>query len=158
MNLIVENFAVFPHNEKGSVALLAPAPNSSLSLEEILKKDIPEGRPHFMIHRDELPETGLLFIEAWAADYDQKTIMVEMEQAREVTKEIIRQVRQPVLERLDVDYIRASEAEDRDRMKEVAGLKQVLRDLPASPAIQEAKTPEELEHLARNAVNEASSS
>lgn len=155
MNTVVEKFAVFPHNEKGSVALLAPAPNSSLSLEEILKKDIPAGRPHFMIHRDELPDTGVLFIEAWAADYEKSTITIDMARAREVTKDIIRQLRPPYLERLDVDYMRASEAEDRDRMKEVAGLKQVLRDLPASPAIQEAKTPEELEHLARNAVKEA---
>jgi dsDNA-binding SOS-regulon protein len=155
MSTTVHNFAVYQHNEKGNVALLAPAPNSVLSLEEILKKDIPKNRPHFMIHKDDLPETGLLFIEAWVADYQKESLSIDMASAREVTRGIIRELRGPHLESLDVSYIRASEAEDKDRMREVASLKQLLRDLPASPAIQEAKTPEELEHLARNSVKEA---
>jgi hypothetical protein len=77
-----------------------------------------------------------------------------MDKARLITQDHIRHHRKPVLESLDIEYQRASETEDRDRMKEVVALKQILRDLPANPAIQEAKTPEELENLARNAVRE----
>jgi hypothetical protein len=82
-------------------------------------------------------------------------IKINMEKAKEIAKDYIRAERRPALERLDVEYQRATETEDRDRMKEVVALKQILRDLPANPAIQEAKTPEELEHLARNSVKEA---
>ena len=75
-----------------------------------------------------------------------------MDKARLIVQDVIRTERMPAFGRLDIEYQRATETEDKDRMKEIAALKQVLRDLPASPAIQEAKTPEELEHLAKNSV------
>jgi hypothetical protein len=81
-------------------------------------------------------------------------ITIDIDKARLITQDLIREARKPVLEKLDIDYQRATETEDKNRMKEVASLKQLLRDLPASPAIQKAKTPEELENLARNAVQE----
>jgi hypothetical protein len=51
--------------------------------------------------------------------------------------------------------MRATEAKDESKMEYVAALKQILRDLPADPRIEAAKTPEELEHLALTAVKEA---
>ena len=81
-------------------------------------------------------------------------ITIDIDKARLITQDLIREARKPVLEKLDIDYQRATETEDKNRMKAVASLKQLLRDLPASPAIQKAKTPEELENLARNAVQE----
>ena len=81
-------------------------------------------------------------------------ITIDIDKARLITQDLIREARKPVLEKLDIEYQRATETEDKNRMKAVASLKQLLRDLPASPAIQEAKTPEELENLARNAVQE----
>jgi hypothetical protein len=78
-----------------------------------------------------------------------------MNKARLITQDLIREARKPVLEKLDIEYQRAIETEDKDRMKEVAELKQLLRDLPADPRIEAAKTPEELERLAQTAVKEA---
>lgn len=82
-------------------------------------------------------------------------ITIDMNKARLITQDTIREERKPVLEKLDIEYQRATETEDKDRMREVAALKQILRDLPADPRIEAAKTPDELEHLARNAVKEA---
>ena len=82
-------------------------------------------------------------------------ITIDMDKARLITQDMIRKERKPFLEGLDIEYQRATETEDRDQMREVAALKQVLRDLPASSAIQNAQTPDELEHLARNSVKEA---
>ena len=81
-------------------------------------------------------------------------ITIDMEIARQITQDMIREERKPVFEKLDVEYQRATETENKERMQQVVALKQVLRDLPADPRIKAAKTPEELEHLARNAVKE----
>ena len=82
-------------------------------------------------------------------------ITIDMNKARLITQGMIREARKPVLEKLDIEYMKASEFQDSATMAEVAAKKQLLRDLPASTAIQEATTPEELEHLARNSVKEA---
>ena len=84
-------------------------------------------------------------------------ITIDIEKARLITQDVIRGERAKAFEVLDVEYMRASESQDTEKMAEVVALKKVLRDLPASSAIQEAKTPEELQDLARNSVTEATS-
>ena len=79
-------------------------------------------------------------------------ITIDMKKARDITRDMIRTERISAFERLDIAYMRASEAEDKASMSEIVKIKQVLRDLPASPSIELANTPEELEHIARNSV------
>ena len=74
-------------------------------------------------------------------------VTINMEKA-EIAQNMIREQRKPELEKLDIEYMRASEAKDESKMESIAALKQVLRDLPADPRIEAAKTLEELEHLA----------
>lgn len=82
-------------------------------------------------------------------------ITIDMEKARLIAQDMIREERAKAFEVLDVEYMRASESQDTEKMAEIVAVKQVLRDLPADPRIEAAKTPEELEHLARNSVKEA---
>jgi hypothetical protein len=143
------------HDSEENKLLIALHCSDKLTVEDSVKKIVRSGSPHFVKHRSELPDyISSPFFDALVADYEAETISVDMEKARSITQDMIREERKLVFEELDIEYQRATETEDRNRMKEVAALKQVLRDLPASPAIQEAKTPEELEHLARNAVKE----
>lgn len=147
--------------EGGDLAVVMPASNTKLSLEEIIEKDVRSGRPRDVIDTTQLP-ADRFFRMAWTYDFDseiksRQLVEIDMDKARLIVQDFIRTERMPAFGRLDIEYQRATETEDRERMKEIAELKQVLRDLPASSAIQEAKTPEELEHLARNAVKEAAS-
>ena len=82
-------------------------------------------------------------------------IKINMEKAKEITKAYIRDQREPVFATLDIQYMRASEEKDEAEMQAVVAMKQILRDLPADSRIDAAKTPDELEHLARNSVKEA---
>ena len=84
-------------------------------------------------------------------------ITIDMNKARMIAQNIIREHRKSEFEKLDIEYMRALESQDTEKMAEVVAKKQLLRDLPASSAIQEAKTPEELQDLARNSVTEATS-
>jgi hypothetical protein len=69
-------------------------------------------------------------------------ITVNMEKAREVWRDIIRQSRDPKLAALDIEFQRCVE-EGADTSAIVAQ-KQELRDATAYPPIDAAQTPEEL--------------
>jgi hypothetical protein len=71
-------------------------------------------------------------------------IKVNMTKAVEIKKDMIRAERAPILDGLDVAFMRAVEAGDSKKQAEIAAQKQALRDATKDPAIAAAKTPEEL--------------
>jgi len=71
-------------------------------------------------------------------------IKVNMTKAREIKREVLRKERKPLLEKLDVDFMRAQEQNDSERAKQIADKKQSLRDVTQAPEIEAASTPEEL--------------
>lgn len=71
-------------------------------------------------------------------------IVINMTKAREIKREAIRAERAPLLEALDVEFMRASERNDMAAMAEIKARKQALRDATQDPAIERAKTPDEL--------------
>jgi len=146
---------IYPDSESG-LAIVSPSPNATRTIEEIRARTVPKGVVSRVIEHTNFPEKRI-FRNAWRHDFesDAPDVVVDMDKARVITQDMIREERKPLLEKLDIEYQRATETENKERMQEVVALKQVLRDLPASSAIQEAQTPDELEHLARNSVKEA---
>lgn len=71
-------------------------------------------------------------------------IVVNMQKALEIKKQMIRKEREPMLASLDVEMMRALESGDTVKQAEIAAKKQALRDATADPAILNAGTPEEL--------------
>lgn len=96
------------------------------------------------IRKDSMP-TDRTYRNAWR-DKNSK-IEVHMPAAREIHRNLMRHAREYVMPALDVDFMRATEAEDFDKIKEVVDQKQFLRDVTADPAIEKAKTPEELKKV-----------
>jgi hypothetical protein len=82
------------------------------------------------------------FRNAWKLDGG--AIAVDMVKARSIHKDKLRELRKPKLEALDSEYMRADEAGDNAEKKRVADKKKALRDVTADPAIDAARTPEEL--------------
>lgn len=58
--------AIFPN--KTTISVLVPAPNCSLSFEEICAKDVPTGVPYLIIDSSQLP-ADREFRGAWEADF-----------------------------------------------------------------------------------------
>ena len=58
---------IYP-NERGGIAIIYPAPNCGISLEEIARKDVPAGLPHLIIDSATVP-TDHQFFEAFEADF-----------------------------------------------------------------------------------------
>lgn len=126
------------------VSVLSPSPQCGLTLEQIVEKDIPEGQPHLLVDRDELPEGGLTFHEAWRADYTAQVLTVDIVVARQIAQDTVRSMRDPRFQSLDIEYQRALEDDDRSRMSQVIEKKQFLRDLPNDNRIERSTTTGEL--------------
>ena len=60
----MENTRVIFPNDNGGVSVLTPVPDCGLTLEEIIAKDVPAGKPHQVIDMSELP-TDRTFRNAW---------------------------------------------------------------------------------------------
>jgi hypothetical protein len=76
------------------------------------------------------------------------TFSVDMPAARDIWRDKLRKVRQPLLEDLDIQFMRSLElGQD---TKTITTQKQVLRDIPADPRIEAAQTPEDLKKITIN--------
>jgi hypothetical protein len=68
--------AIFKPTDSDTISILIPAPNCNLSLEEICRKDIPQGLKWKIIEHTDLPSAEMReFRSAWSApqldtDYD----------------------------------------------------------------------------------------
>ena len=78
-------------------------------------------------------------------------ITINMTKAIKIKQDHIREERKPLLEALDVQFVRALEAGDLARQTAIATRKQALRDCTQDPAILNATTPDGLK-AARPAV------
>ena len=82
------------------------------------------------------------FREAWVINGD--VISEDLATAKTIFKDKIREVRKPLLELEDVNYMKALEDGNTAKAKEIADKKKVLRDLPADTKIDSAKDMDEL--------------
>jgi hypothetical protein len=108
-------------------------------LARIVGHDVPEGATDMTIVEVAAIPADRTFRDAWNAD-----LSVDMEKARAIHREALRQARVPLLTALDVAYARADEQGDTAAKQAVAAQKQELRDITADPAIDAAETPAQL--------------
>ena len=87
------------------------------------------------------PPEDRTFRDAWALGKGGR-VKIDMPRARELWRKRMRKARAPLLAALDVDMSRAFA--ERARQDEIEAMRQALRDVTADPAIDKAKTPEEL--------------
>lgn len=59
---------IFPFND--GIGVIHPAPESGLSIEEIARKDCPQGAPYKLINDSDIPEDRT-FRSAWEADFSE---------------------------------------------------------------------------------------
>mgnify|MGYP003135718462 CR=1 FL=1 len=69
-----------------------------------------------------------------------KVITEDLAKSKEIFKDKIREVRQPLLDAEDVVYMKALEADDADAQTASVAKKKALRDAPAAKAITDADT------------------
>ena len=110
---------IYPTDD--GVAIIIPAAECGLTIEEVAKKDVPAGVAYKIVNDDEVPSDRTF---RNALKYD---LTVDMPKAQGITKERLRAERAPLLTALDVQYQRATE-DGRDTTI-IISEKQRLRDV-----------------------------
>lgn len=88
--------------------------------------------------------TERTFRDAWTfgGNPEAGVISVDMDKAKDIWRDKIRQAREPVLAQLDTQFMKALETGA--DTSAITAQKQALRDAPSDPRIDAATTPEEL--------------
>ena len=92
-------------NDNGGVAVCIPT--GELPIDAVMGKDVPNGRDARIVDSSDLPEDDNDFFDAW--EMDAKTVSVNLDKARELTKRRLRAEREPLLAAQDVAFQRALE-------------------------------------------------
>lgn len=91
---------------------------------------------------DDFPVEHHDFRDAWTIK-DGK-VVVDIDRARQVTRQRLRAERGAIMARNDVESLRAMEAKDEKKLAAILAEKQRLRDITKHPAIDKAKTLDDL--------------
>ena len=145
-----ENGGVVPFFNGGPIRKLPPddipwAETEDEFVARIRAKDVPADAPNVTIVEDgDLP--GRKFRNAWKQDAEGKP-QVDMPKARDLHMDRIRVIRNEELQKEDINFQRAIEADDASAKTSVATKKQTLRNLPATFDLNRANTDDELDAL-----------
>jgi hypothetical protein len=90
---------------------------------------LPEGTPFVVSETFDLDPD---FLDAYEFDADAGAVL-NMDKAKAIRLDQFREARKPLLEALDVDYMRALEVEDSVKASQIAIAKQELRDVTKLP-------------------------
>jgi len=112
--------------ETGGVAVIIPSPEWTGTLEELAEKNITPNTPWKIVDASEIPSDNT-FRDAWKWQVDM--IVVDINAAKEIKRNQFRQARKPMLEQLDVEYMRAVETSNAAKKKAIVDKKQQLRDI-----------------------------
>lgn len=120
----------------GGLSIVTPVESVELAM-----KDVPKDALNVRVVEDnEIPQDRT-FRNAWV---DRDGITHDMDKAREIHRNRLRQMRAPKFAPLDAAYMKADEAGNVSLKGVIAAQKQILRDVTADTAIEAAKDVEEL--------------
>ncbi len=94
------------------------------------------------VNAAEVP-TDRYFREAWTHS-DAGSIVVDMPKAVAIQQDKLRELRAPLLDALDIQFMKALEVSDKAAQAAIVEQKQQLRDVTADQSLTDAKTPDEL--------------
>ena len=125
-------------------------PTGELPIEELIRRHIDTSKPYAVMAPSDLPVADDDFFEAWslvAQDNGSYSVQVDITKARELHRKSLRFAREPLLQQLDVAFMRAVERGDTAEQQSIAARKQRLRDSPTDTRIEAAQTTAELRAL-----------
>lgn len=122
--------------QNNKLAITVPCGDVNIAI----KKSIPANTPHTIV--DSLSGIHNEFFDAYEYHATEGAV-VNMSKANDIKRNQFRAARKPLLEKLDVEYMKATEAGDTAKQKTITAQKQALRDLPA------VQLPSDIDSLAK---------
>jgi len=126
-------------NDDNSVSTITPG--TVVNGIEDLVKTLPAKSVYSIVESEDivaLDHDG--FIEARVYSDEYPHVEVDLTRAKNIWKDKIRKARKPILEQLDVQYMRALEDSDASALKSIKAKKQELRDITSHKDLTSAKT------------------
>lgn len=115
-------YIIYPQKDN-TIAIVAST--GILPIEEVATRDVPPDTPYKILETLDIISD---FHNAY--EFDQALgAKINISKAKDIQKDRFRVARKPILEKLDVDYIRAIETGNITKQAEIAVKKQVLRDI-----------------------------
>lgn len=115
---------VIIYEEENTMKVCIPSEN--MPIQDVIKKDIPKDVACYVIDKSKIP-TDRTFRNAWTLSGG--NVSIDIAKAKEIAKNIVRAKRKPMLENLDVEYMKAIEKKDQLMADSIALQKQALRDI-----------------------------
>jgi hypothetical protein len=126
-------------NDNGGVAICTPT--GEINIEAVMEKDVPQGRGARIVNVEDLPNEHQDFYDAW--EMNATSITVNLNKAKDITKDRLRAERAPLLQAQDVAFQRALETAGDTTA--IVTEKQRLRDI--TQLADQATTVEELKAI-----------
>jgi hypothetical protein len=131
--------AIIFTNDNGGVSICVPT--GEISIDAVMTKDVPAGKGARIVNLTDLPRDND-FYDAW--EMDTKTVTVNMDKAKEITKKRLRAEREPLLAAQDVAFQRALESgtsttaivAEKQRLRDITGLVDAVTTLEGLRAIK----------------------
>ena len=127
--------------ENGIACVVIPTPKflaSGGTIDDLLIKCVPENcRDSADIVEVDTILSDRTFRNSWVTSKG-KSVEVDLDKAKDIAKDKVRQARTPKFQELDVAYQRADEDSDADNKKAVADKKKVARDSTTDTKITDA--------------------
>lgn len=142
----------YTDGKTGALCLVTPVINSigeavgfteDHALERAMTA-LPQDALNVQVVEESQVPTDRTFRNAWTQDTKGAPV-VDMDKARDIHRDRMREARKPKLGALDVEFMRA--VESGKSTSEVMVAKQGLRDVTKDPAIDAAKTPDDLKKV-----------
>lgn len=135
-------------NAEGGTSIVTPVEGAGLTLQEVIERSVPPGTSYIVVNDDDVP-TDRTYRNAWTVNLANGSIGHDMVKARNIHRNVMRKARKPILEDLDVRYMRADErrAAGLAGKASIATQRQALRDVTTDPAIEGASTVDQLKRV-----------
>ena len=122
------------------LAIITPTKEGldKLGIDGIVKRRVPEGAEYKIIKEDELINDRY-FRNAW--ELKNGKIIENLDKAKEIHKEKLREERKPLLEKLDVDYMRALERNEETKfiISEKTRLRQITDKVNSCETLEDIR-------------------
>lgn len=109
----------------GGINIVMPAPDCGFTVEEIAQMRVPPDTAYKIMENTELP-TDYEFRKAW--EWHGAEVTTNIDKAKEITKARLREEREPLLQKLDVEMTR--NWGNLQKLAEIDSKRQLLRDAP----------------------------
>ena len=119
---------IYLHNNK--VGFVGISPEYSNNINLIIEKDIPKNCNYIIIDGD--VDIDPIFTGAIVGKMSQTNEVVldyDLDKVKNIWIDLYREARTPILEKLDIDFMKTVETNDEAKKSEIVAAKQALRDV-----------------------------